>query len=167
MITYLVKNNDTATLRIVSTEESKVQAALCCGDRVNLDSAIKEINDDPSIQHVDVCVTYYDDEKKIVDAINNIPSKNTNTQLQNSSKREKCKDDVKKDSKHNHRCEICGSEEALFDKNGKKYPCYSCIQIDTGKRVIDAIGNKFENSISKNNKLIEELLNFLIKGSRI
>lgn len=163
MITFLNTNKDTIILKVITSELTKQIAAINGADISNVDEIIKYIKNN-DINHILLTVSYYEDEKKLLDLINtnngnfngNIISKldgNKDEKTENKSSRDK------QDNKKDFVCPKCGSNEGLVDKDGNKYPCISCLQIDLGQKIIGKMAKEFSGVINKNNLLIDELVN--------
>jgi predicted RNA-binding Zn-ribbon protein involved in translation (DUF1610 family) len=181
MISYLAKNGDTATIRCVFGEQSKVNAALYGGDRMLLDSILNDVNSDDNIKHVCLAASFYDDEDIINEKIKSdiMLSKNKNNEENkenNSSNNEEEKDNIipneSKNKSHDWKCPECGIDDCLVDKHGNKYPCLGCLQIDIGQKIMQKLGKDFTSigkeinkTMNVNNQIITGFMKYLQQNS--
>jgi len=161
MITFVCKNGDTAVLRVISCKESRMASAVNGSDVVNLDEVMNSINGDDDVKHINLAVTYYEDEKEILEFINShnspnwrkYPSNGSNNN--NQKKPQKEEEDCCDETKHSWICPVCGEETGLVDKNGKTYPCYSCLQIDIGQRLERKYMDQIKQLLAKNTFVLD------------
>ena len=118
---------------------------------VPIASVLNDLNSDKNIEHVLLSINYYDDEKEISEFLDK-----NKVRKDSSEEKTEVKQTQKKVIKHNDFiCPLCHSNEGLVDKDGKVYPCYSCIQIDVGKRILDNYNKTVKQTVDKNNIIIE------------
>jgi len=164
MITILNHDKENIFIKIISTEQSKQIAAVEGADVTNLNDVIKYIRNN-NIKNVYLSVSYYDDERKLLENIAITKAHALGNVLKlNSDGNNNTEENVSKDSsivkqkKNNFKCPKCGSDEGLVDKDGNTHPCLSCIQIDIGQKLMDKIGKEFALVVNKNNLVIDELI---------
>ena len=161
MITFLNTDKDTIILKVITSELTKQIAAINGADIAKVDEIIKYIKNN-DINHLLLTVSYYDDEKKLVELINSNNGNLNGNIISKLDKEEKSESKFTKDKQENKKdfvCPKCGSNEGLIDKDGNKYPCISCLQIDLGQKIIGKMAKEFSGIINKNNLLIDELVN--------
>jgi len=179
MISFLSKSKNTATIRCIFGTQSKLNAALYGADCLNLDSIMNDINSDNKIDHVQLCVAFYDDESAINEKIKNDVTMSrllNGNNLHNEDKEDEDEDDGDEDvelkndeqedntTKNNFtdwKCPDCGENECLRDKHGHKYPCLSCLQIDIGQKIMENFGLKIKKSLDTNGEIISEFVKYL------
>lgn len=169
MITFVNKpSSDTVNIKLIATDLTKMMSAINGFDICNIDHIIQQCREDNSIQHVNVLVNYYKDENELLEFINkykNSESNNTvvsfnvdNNKMDNDyhNKKEDKKTSSKKHDIHissDFICPECGENDCLIDKNGNKYPCLSCLQIDIGQKIM----KNYSKIVDRNNALIQKL----------
>lgn len=170
MVTFVNRPcEDTINIKLIVTDLTKVVASINGFDTVNLDTIFENYRNDDSIKHINLLVNYYNNEGELVEFINKF-NKNGNSldiikdNINNNSESKQCESESnfrnisspkkhKVEIKSDFICPECGAEDCLVDKNGKKYPCLSCIQIDIGQKIM----KNYSKIVDKNNILIEKL----------
>ena len=163
MVCFMNKIDDTAIIKLICGEQSRMNAAVNGADFINIDGIINDANNDDKIKHIGIALSYYNDEDKLTSKIKNNYSPNYSNNNSKSNKQQK-KSNNKEESPEDWKCPECGSDECLKDRQGTKYPCLSCLQIDIGQKILRQFTDKISNSLDINNKVIESFVNFLKKG---
>lgn len=175
MVSFLSKNGDTATIRCIFGEQSRINAALYGADRMLLDEILNNVNSDDNIKHVHLAAAFYEDESIIHDKIRSdiTSSNNIVNQKKNNNKDEDSEDEDSDTNEHveiesgsddnDWKCPECSDGECLKDRQGNKYPCLSCLQIDIGQRILEKFGKEFAQTGKEINKTLN-LNNTVIQG---
>lgn len=169
MVTFVNRPcEDTINIKLIVTDLTKVVASINGFDTVNLDTIFENYRNDDSIKHINLLVNYYNNEGELVEFINkynknenqldivknnNTNSNNNQNKLDSAFRNISTPKNHKVEIKSDFVCPECGVEDCLVDKNGKKYPCLSCIQIDIGQKIM----KNYSKIVDKNNILIEKL----------
>lgn len=163
MVCFMSKVEDTAIIKLICGEQSRMNAAVNGADFINIDGIVNDANNDDKIKHIGIALSYYNDEDKLTSKIKNNYSA---TPIQNNIKPNKTqkKNNTKEEAVEDWTCPECGSNECLKDRQGTKYPCLSCLQIDIGQKILRQFTDKITNSIDINNKVIESFVDFLKRG---
>lgn len=167
MVCFLTKNGDTAIIRLICGEQSRMNASINGGDFINLDSAVNDANNDDNIKHIGALITYCGDEDKITSKLRGIQVNQQNNNNNNNNNQNTDKSSKKKTVEKNPddwKCEECGENDCLKDKHGVKYPCLSCLQIDIGQKILRQFADKVSTTLNMNNDIIRSFMNYLKKG---
>lgn len=152
MVTFLKKMGNTALIRLVSCDDSRCLAAIEGMDVCCLDEILNDINGDDSIEHVNLALSYFDDEDKLLAFIKKYNMNHSkkrssaeDTEHEDETSNSSSDDTPTKSRNIDYKCPRCGSaDSALVDKDGRKYPCMSCIEIDVGLRLMDKYGRDYK-----------------------
>lgn len=166
MVCFLTKSDDTAIIRLICGEQSKMNAAVNGGDFMGLDAIINDANRDDNIKHIGIMLNYYDDEDKITSKLKGVQftqQLQNNTSNTKSAEKKNSKDNNKEKSKDDWTCPECNGNDCLKDKDGNKYPCLSCLQIDIGQKILRQFADKVSGHLKMNNDIIGSFINYLKK----
>lgn len=170
MVCFMVKNGDTAIIKIICGKQSKMNAAITGGDFINLDSAVNDANQDNNIKHIGALISYYEDEDEISNKLKSpgfmqlVSNNNSN----NNTDKKSNKKDINKEKKNDENdwtCPECNSDDCLKDKHGNKYPCISCLQIDIGQKILREFGDKVNKTLNVNNNIIDSFIRYIKSGN--